>query len=194
MGIGGKEFTVYALVDRPEHSAVLGRIFTSWSIIESVISGILAILMDAPGPVTVELLSTFSNNRTRVEAVRKVAKRVLKQKDLKEFDALMKDALDYAEKRNQVAHHLWGKSDDDTTVIYRMPMKALSHIYAYLPGEIPREVSQMHKDETVAFTVQQLEEIEEQGAKLLGRLMKELTKLMSIKKTLRTLETGMPES
>ncbi|KGW68107.1 hypothetical protein Y042_5574 [Burkholderia pseudomallei MSHR1357] len=42
--VDGISFNELALVNRPEHAAVLGRIFTSWSLIESSITALLGLL------------------------------------------------------------------------------------------------------------------------------------------------------
>lgn len=41
--VDGISFNELALVNRPEHAAVLGRIFTSWSLIESSITALLGL-------------------------------------------------------------------------------------------------------------------------------------------------------
>lgn len=176
--IDGVEFSEVALKTRPEHAAVLGRIFTSWSLIEVTVSSLLGLMMHAEPRAAVALLSQFNANWQRVKAVRKVAKEMLPDEDKAGFDALMKDVLSHAEKRNEVAHGLWGAHPDRPELVYRMAMSAFSEFAVTAPHEATVDaeaVVHSFNSRMQAFTIEELVSIEEEGAGILRRVMLEAT-------------------
>ena len=176
--IDGISFTEQALLHRPDHAAVLGRIFTSWSLIETTVAGLLGLMMHADHRAALAILGTFKTNSSRVNAVKKVGRVMLEPPLQSKFDALMKAVLAYAEERNAIAHNLWGVKADEPDVVYRMPMSAISDLLVEAPHKVP-----FNAEETVAsftkqmtpFTVQDLEAIEQRGRNILTRIMNETT-------------------
>lgn len=189
------EFDELALVNRPAHAAVLGRIFTSWSLIEGTVAGLLGLMMHADQSAALAILSTFRSNSSRVDAVRKVGKQVLDETVQPRFDTLMKKVLDYAEKRNAVAHNLWGSNANEPDIIYRMPMTALSTVFVQMVDidgsnfDVEAFVDS-HKAQMTAFTVSDLEAIEQQGRDVLKLVMTETTQ----KGFDRAVEKGNPNA
>src|SRR3546814_2826761 len=71
----------------------------------------------------IESLQALSTNAKRVQAVRnEIAANSLLSVD-QTHDDLMKQVLSYAEKRNKIAHGLWGAHPAHTDLIYRLPVK-----------------------------------------------------------------------
>ncbi|WP_434112068.1 hypothetical protein [Paraburkholderia caffeinilytica] len=177
--IEGIAFSELALVDRPAHAAILGRIFTSWSLIESSITGLLGLMMHDDHRAALAILETFKNNSSRVQAVRRIGKEVLDVSLRHDFDELMKDVLSYAEERNAIAHGLWGSCEDKLDIVYRMPMATLSKFIVEVPNKTDIDTEALlnsFKDEITILTVDDLERIEQKGKDLLFRVMSETTK------------------
>ncbi len=178
--IDGISFTELALLERPDHAAVLGRIFTSWSLIEASIAGLLGLMMHADQRAALAILSTFRTNSSRVQAVRKVGKEMLDATMQADFDALMKEVLAYAEERNAIAHNLWGVKDDELEVVYRMPMTTLSDFVVAAPHQMTIDADNIvasFKSQMTSFTVLDLEQLEKRGRDVLKRVMTETTQI-----------------
>jgi hypothetical protein len=177
--VDGIAFSELALVDRPVHAAVLGRIFTSWSLIESSITALLGLMMHDDHRAALAILETFKNNSSRVEAVRRIGKEVLDASLLHDFDELMRDVLSYAKERNAIAHGLWGSCEDKLEIVYRMPMAALSRFIVETPNRTDCNIDALlnsFKDDIKILTVDDLEQTEQRGRDLLQRIMNETTK------------------
>ncbi|WP_430231793.1 hypothetical protein [Paraburkholderia tropica] len=177
--IDGISFSELALVDRPEHAAVLGRIFTSWSLIESSITALLGLMMHGDHRTALAVLESFKSNHSRVQAVRKIGNQVLDVTLRDDFDALMKDVLSYAQERNAIAHSLWGSHKDQPEIVYRMPMTALSARMIELPNKGAVDADQLVatlNEGITSLSVADLQGLEQNGRDLLHRVMSEATK------------------
>ncbi|MCA8383686.1 hypothetical protein LGN22_32730 [Burkholderia cenocepacia] len=176
--VEGISFNELALVNRPEHAAVLGRIFTSWSLIESSITALLGLMMHGDHRAALAVLESFNSNNSRVQAVRKIGKEVLDASLREDFDALMTEVLSYARERNAIAHSLWGSHMDKPEFVYRMPMAALSSKMVEAPNnpivDAEAFTSSLKKD-IAALSVADLERTEQKGRDLLLRVMRETT-------------------
>ncbi|WP_186059124.1 hypothetical protein [Burkholderia gladioli] len=176
--VDGISFNELALVNRPEHAAVLGRIFTSWSLIESSITALLGLMMHGDHRAALAVLDSFNSNNSRVQAVKRIGKEVLDASVREDFDALMNEVLSYARERNAIAHSLWGSHEDKPELVYRMPMAALSSTMVEAPNKpaVDAEAfaSSLKKDITT-LRVADLEQTEQKGRDLLMRVMKETT-------------------
>src|SRR3546814_9310845 len=101
----------------------LGEIVTSFSLIEGFIGGIYGMLRHQTIEQGIESLQALSTNAKRVQAVRnEIAANSLLSVD-QTHDDLMKQVLSYAEKRNKIAHGIWGAHPAHTDLIYRLPVK-----------------------------------------------------------------------
>lgn len=166
-----------ALKGHPDHAAALGRICTTWSLIEGTIGGILGILMRADPMAAVALLERFSNNRSRVEAVRKVAEATLTGDDAEKFDELMERVLKYAEKRNAIAHGLWGVVPQDKENIYRLPVKSYANFATLIAHQIdPLAQADKLSAERKPYSLAALQELEGEGAALMEAIMADFTR------------------
>ncbi|CAE6754321.1 hypothetical protein [Paraburkholderia aspalathi] len=177
--VDGISFSELALVEHPDHAAVLGRIFTSWSLIESSITALLGLMMHGDHRAALAVLDSFNNNNSRVQAVRRIGKEVLDASIRDDFDALMNEVLSYARERNEIAHSLWGSHRDKPEFVYRMPMTAISAGMVELPNktdvDTDRLVNSLKQGITI-LSVADLERIEQKGRDLLHRVMGESTK------------------
>ncbi|WP_321873671.1 hypothetical protein [Burkholderia ubonensis] len=179
IAVEGISFNELALVDRPEHAAVLGRIFTSWSLIESSITALLGLMMHGDHRAALAVLDSFNSNNSRVRAVKRIGKEVLDASLREDFDALLSEVLSYAQERNAIAHSLWGSHEEKPEFVYRMPMTALSSRMVEVPNkttvDVEALVSSLKKDITT-LSVADLERTEQKGRDLLFRVMSETTK------------------
>ena len=176
--IDGIAFSEQSLVDRPAHAAVLGRIFTSWSLIESTVTSLLGLMMHDDHRAALAILGSFRSNSSRVEVVRRIGKEVLDAPLRHDFDELMKDVLAYAIERNAIAHGLWGSDKDQPDLVYRMPIETFSKFVIELPINPPSDadaLAQSFKDKIETMTVDDLLKIEQRGHDVLLRVMREMT-------------------
>jgi len=138
--------------------------------------------MHADHRAALAILATFTNNKSRVNAIRKVGKVMLNATLQKEFDQLMKDVLAYAEERNAIAHNLWGVHKDEADVVYRMPMTAISNFVVEAPHKTQHDPEQFVtslKSQMERFTPADLEQVEQKGRDLLHRVMVQTTNAFS---------------
>lgn len=176
--IEGINFSEQALVDHPAHAAVLGRIFTSWSLIESTVTSLLGLMMHDDHRAALAILGSFRNNSSRVEVVRRIGREVLDEPLRQDFDGLMKDVLSYAIERNAIAHGLWGSEKGQPDLVYRMPMEVFSNFAIEAPNNPPGDVDalvQSFKDKMETLTVDDLLKIEQRGRNIFLRVMQEMT-------------------
>jgi hypothetical protein len=193
--IDGIEFGQGALFNRPQHAAVLGRIFTSWSMIEGLMASLLGLLMHADDRAALAILETFHTNHSRIQAVRKVAKRMLASEQQAEFEALTKSVSAYAEQRNIIAHSLWGayvgahatdqsgwpdgpdsrldEGSEESGIIYRMSTSVLSD---FVVPELPKNfdadtLTSGLLGKMTRVSIGDLEKIEKQGFDVLSQVM-----------------------
>lgn len=126
------EFTPDALLQHPKYAALLGEIVTSFSLLEGTVGGIYGLLLHQDIETAIECLKALSTNSKRVEAVRKeMAKNAELCGDPKN-DELMKSILQFAEKRNQIAHGVWGSDPNTVDLIHLLPVKKWINFVASL--------------------------------------------------------------
>jgi hypothetical protein len=177
--VDGIVFSELTLVDRPIHAAALGRIFTSWSLIEASIATLLGLMMHHDHRAALALLGSFKSNSARIAAVRNTGKEVLEASHFGEFDKVMKDVLSYAEERNAIAHGVWGSCMDKPDVLYRMSMDNFTKFFIETVHRSPEETLTLldkFKDAFSTFTLEELNRIEQRGQHILQRVMTEATK------------------
>ena len=178
--VDGIIFSEMALFDRQSHAATLGRIFTSWSLIEASIASLLGLMMHTDHNAALALLGTFKSNSARIDAVRKTGKELLEASLFNGFDEVMKDVLSYAEERNAIAHGVWGSSKEKPEILYHMPMKNFTR---FLIETVSRSAEQTlaevesFKTAFTTFTLDDLERIEQRGRDVLSRAMAEAMKM-----------------
>lgn len=123
-------FSPDALAGHPGHAASLGRIVSSFSLIEGALGGIYGIL---PNKSSYDALDELKKLPTNVVRVRAVKAQIAKSSPLAtdtNLTSLMDRILSFAERRNKVTHGVWGvgcgvwgvwRSDADRG--YRIPVK-----------------------------------------------------------------------
>jgi hypothetical protein len=177
--LDGISFSELALVDRPVHAAALGRIFTTWSLIEASIATLLGLMMHHDHRAALALLGSFRSNNARIGAVKKVGKQLLEASLFEDFNRVMTDALSYAEERNAIAHGVWGSCKDHPEIVYRMPMENFAKFVIesiHRPVEETLSGLDSFKAAFTTFTLDELDQIEQRGKNVLKRVMKETTK------------------
>lgn len=182
--IDGFSFTSEGLKALPAHAALLGEIVTAFSLIEGVIGGIFGMLRHQTIDQGIEELQALSTNAKRVQAVRQeiAANASLKADPL--HDILMKKVLSYAEKRNKIAHGLWGGHADQPNVVYRLPVKKWINFIAGVvrsgtDGTSIEKANEL-KTHLEAYDLSALESLKFEGDELLGEVFKLFNKLALI--------------
>ncbi|MCC8556489.1 hypothetical protein [Xanthomonas vesicatoria] len=126
----GIYFTADGLKGCPTHAASLGEIVTAFSLIEGVVGGIYGMLRHQNIDQGVEELQKLSTNAKRVNAVRKEIGINALLSDDASHDELMKRVLNYAEKRNKIAHGVWGSRLGQQDFVYCLPVKKFINFMA----------------------------------------------------------------
>lgn len=168
------EFSTNGLEKIPKHAALIGEIVTSFSLIEGVVGGIYGMLKHQQIEQATEELKQLSSNHARVQAVRKlIAQSSLLSKD-SSSDDLMKQVLGYAERRNKIAHGLWGAIPTDDGVAYRLPLKPwistiAGIVSAGTSGTFLENIDRL-KDEMESYGVAELADLKKDGEALLTRV------------------------
>lgn len=178
MQLDGLSFNELALVERPTHAAAIGRIVTSWSLIEGTIAILLGFMMHQDHRAALALLGSFRTNKARIDAVRKVGKEVFDASLFAEFDEVMKSALAYAEERNAIAHGVWGSDKDKPEIVYLMSMQSYAKFFIegyHTPADETLTKLDAVKAACKIFTLDELEKIELRGQSVLERVMNETT-------------------
>lgn len=116
-------FSPDSLSSHTAHASVLGRIVSSFSLIEGVIGGIYGLLKHKDIDEALEELKQLSSNSKRVQAVREAIRLEPQHPMAAKLEDLMKRALSYAEQRNKIAHGLWGTKAGSIDIVHRIPVK-----------------------------------------------------------------------
>lgn len=177
MEVHGIQFSDTALIARPEHAAVLGRIFTSWSLIESLVAAELGVVMGGDHRAALAVINAYGSNHQRVEAVKSIARALLDETPYNEFAALMGRVKSYASQRNQVAHGLWGVKSSAPDSVFRLPMKAhygfiVGALAMAHAGDIDAKVNSL-ASEIEERTIDDLRSLEIEGRNLHEALMRD---------------------
>jgi hypothetical protein len=119
----GISFTSDGLKGMSSHAAVLGQVVTAFSLIEGVVGGIYGMLRHQTIEQGIEELQALPTNARRVQAVRQAMTNCPSLAADPSHDDLMKNVLSYSERRNRIAHGLWGVHPNQQDVLYRLPVK-----------------------------------------------------------------------
>lgn len=179
MEFEGITFSELALADRPIHAATLGRIFTSWSLIEASVASLLGLMMHNDHRAALALLASFKTNSARINAVRKTGKEVLEASLFEDFEKVMKDVLSYAEERNSIAHGVWGSCKAEPEIVYRMSIESFTRsviVVNHMSADKALTELTAVRSTFAKFTADELNQIEQRGREMLQRVMKETTK------------------
>lgn len=167
----GIKFNESALDSHPAHSALLGEIVTSFSMIESMIGGVYGMLRHETIEEGIEQLALMRSNNVRVEAVRKLLAESDKLPSEFLGDKLMLEILSYAEKRNKIAHGIWGTNVEKADECYRIPVKKfipyLASIVRSGTDGTSMEKLKLLESYIETYTIASLKQIKAQGDELL---------------------------
>lgn len=181
MRIDGITFSPSSLDERPAEAALLGQIVTTFSLIEGLVGGIYGMLRHQDIGEALDELKDLPTNARRVQAVRnELAKNPLTAKD-SQHDDLLKSVLNYAVRRNKIAHGLWGTNPDNQDHVYRIPVKKWINWLAALissgtDGTFVEKVD-MLKAEIETYDIQIIKQLKIDGEALLievGNLFNQL--------------------
>ncbi len=163
------EFSDTSLTKRPRHAEILARIFTGFAIIEGSVGGIYGLLKHSDYTTALDELSEMGTNIKRTQAVRNLVSLELPAADAAPIEALMIRVLNYAEKRNKIAHGIWGVHPDEANVVYRIPVKRwIVFLASLLPRKAdPSDIITELNEHVETYTVADLEQLERDGAALL---------------------------
>lgn len=168
------EFSSNGLQKIPKHAALIGEIVTSFSLIEGVVGGIYGMLKHQQVDEAFEELKQLPSNHARVQAVRKlIAQHPGLSRDPGNDD-LMKAVLSYAERRNKIAHGLWGVTTSDSGVAYRLPLKPwintmAGFVSARSSGALLKNLDRI-KEEMQSYGLPALIELKREGEALLTKV------------------------
>jgi len=173
--LDGINFTDDALQQHPKHAALLGEIVTSFSLLEGTVGGIYGLLLHQDIETALESLQALPTNWERVQAVRsEVASNAELRGDPK-IDELMKSILQFAEKRNKIAHGVWGTNPVAASIIYRLPVKKWINFLAPLVAHGTEGNAIEQVDELKAFieeyNLSDLQDLKSEGSALLEAAM-----------------------
>jgi hypothetical protein len=106
------EWQANAMQRRPQLGALVAYAIASWAYVEASLGNFLTLLLGSNAAPTIALFMNSRMASQQIEDVRSVAKAVFSEHDF----ILAKTVLDFAKKlaeqRNELAHSLWGYSDD----------------------------------------------------------------------------------
>ena len=170
--IDSVKFSLTSLDDLPSHATALARIFTSFSLIEGAVGGVYGLLKHQEYNSAVEELKALGTNVKRVAAVRKIIKERLPVGERAVLDDVMRRVLLHAEKRNKVAHGIWGTHPNNDT-LYRLPVRQwITFLASMIPnagdaGDIIDDLNE-HMEE---WSMEDFINLEREGADLLRDIL-----------------------
>jgi len=123
LSLGEVDFTSEILNEYPEHAAVVGRIVTSFSLIEGVVGAIYGLVKHEAIEDALKGLKKMRGNRDRVVAVQKALEHSPPSAHAAETALMLDKVLKYAERRNKIAHGLWGRKTGEPDTLYHLPVK-----------------------------------------------------------------------
>lgn len=170
------KFADDSLQSLPRHSALIAQIVSGFSLIEGVIGGIYGALRHKEIDEALDELDNLSTNHRRVQACRKeiAANPLLASNPA--HDWLMLRVLDYAERRNKVAHGLWGVGTSNSRNAYWLPSKRWA---SYLAAQLKYGIEGTYLEEaekirkmTEVYTLEDLSSLKAEGDGLLEEVFK----------------------
>ena len=169
------EFSPDTLRKLPNHSALLGQIVTSFSLIEGVVGGIYGMLRHQDIEAAVQHLKDLRTNAMRVHAVKKEIENDATLSLVPANAELMDAILRYAEKRNKVAHGIWGYDADKPDMAFRLPVKKWINFVAKIvasgtAGNSDEQIDEL-KSELEEYSLDMLQSLKTEGTAILQAVL-----------------------
>lgn len=168
------EFTTETLDEHPEHAAVVGRIVTSFSLIEGIVGAVYGFVKHEAIEDALKELKRMRGNRERVAAIQKTLEQNPSSAHAMKTTLMLERVLKYAEQRNKVAHGLWGRKTSKPDVLYHLPLKKVILFAAPLiaNGTAGKPVKgvKMLAAAISHYTLADLQAVEEEGKETLAEV------------------------
>lgn len=167
-------FSTVTLNDYPDHSAVLGRIGSSFSLIESLVGSVYGILKHQAPEQALAELKKMRGNADRVWEVQKHLQETPPSVWSAETASAMDRVLDFAQRRNKIAHGIWGAVEEEKDVLYHIPVKKLimfiAPMFARASEGRPTEGVDDLKTQMSRYTLYELSALEKEAEELVVEL------------------------
>lgn len=164
--VEGVTYASASLKNHVQHAAALGRIVANYAQIEAAIGGILGLMMKADMEAAIVVLSKIKSSSAQIQTTRAVAESTLAPAEAAQLNTLLGRVSNHAERRNKVAHGLWGAKASEPDTVYRLPLTALAKFMVRIPhqfksGQEPSVADVASRRES--YTLQDLLTIEAEG-------------------------------
>lgn len=101
----------------PEHVRAIGMITIEMGTLEASCVHLLAAILRTTETVADAILTTPQSTRARLEIVKSVSDKLLREEDANKISTLMNKCDDALNKRNYIVHSVWGSDGTDVIVI-----------------------------------------------------------------------------
>lgn len=105
-------FEISGLVNRPQHSVVIGHIIGMSGRLEAALGWLLALFSGGSAPITVSMFHAVVSTDAQRAMLLAAAEKALAGAELEEFRELMGDFRSRYKERSKLVHNLWGHSND----------------------------------------------------------------------------------
>lgn len=178
------QFTSESLRAFPEEAAAIGRIVTTFSLIEGIVGGIYGLLTHQDIESAIVELKGLPTNARRVQAVRRLAAEVLEADRRQSVSDVLDRVLLYAERRNAITHGVWGTEHGNAEDLHRLDVKKW---IPFLAGMIPAVANGLQEEtfdtlrgQIHVFNQNTLLETEADGEALLTDIARVFTDLAAV--------------
>ena len=137
-----------AIALRPKLAALIAEIIARWADIEANTGTILSYVLRAEAAPVTAMLHAVVSSSAQMDMIEAAGRAKLFDPELEIYEAVIKIARAAAKKRNAIAHHVWGYTDE-------LP-EALLLIEPEAYGEIFVELQQVLKSPTPGLRVPQI--------------------------------------
>jgi hypothetical protein len=122
---------------RPGLAPYIARVIAKWGHIEGNICSILAYLLAAEATPTMAMLQSLRSSSAQFDMIEAAAKtKITDETEIEMFQAVMLVARKGAQRRHQVAHHIWAHSDQLPNALILIDPAAYADIFVRLQ-EVP---------------------------------------------------------
>jgi hypothetical protein len=176
-----------SLTRRPQLAVRVAHIMGLWAHVDALLAVLLSRVLHADAEVGAILFSSVHAEAGRMAMIRAIVEERLSEPLQKEFSALQDKARKVGKHRDEMAHGLWGHSDEKENCLVLANTRQLNFDFARLMGRIaqrrplvsegesqrPRQKPQTFRDVEFDFLEKQIAEVTETIIKLHDSLLAE---------------------
>lgn len=145
----------------PDFNSIIGKCITVWSEVEQQMAVLLSVLMKANTEPAIAVFLTLRGGAAQRDALKAAAESVLNEKELDLFEAIMIIQKSVEVQRNDLAHGIFGMSDDISDAVLWIESKEIARFTVEMLGKEPHFTGTEHAELTKKIYVYKMQDLKE---------------------------------